>query len=65
MGGLRMDTGITYPWPGLEGLWVAITVVVGLWWLIVQHKMEKLAIDVTVETIGTDDRLMVLLSKEG
>ncbi len=46
-------------------MWVAITVVVALWWFIVQNKMEKLAIGRTVETIGTDDRLMVLLSKEG
>jgi hypothetical protein len=60
-----MDAYMTYPWPGLEGLWVAITVVVGLWWLIVQHKMEKLALGRTVEMTGTDDRLMVLLSKEG
>nr|WP_309402219.1 hypothetical protein [Aminobacter niigataensis]WMD00159.1 hypothetical protein RAR13_28185 [Aminobacter niigataensis] len=59
-----MAAAATYAWPGLEGVWVAIAVVIALWWIIVQHRMETLVVGGIIGLAGTNDGLISLLTKD-
>ena len=60
-----MSIDTTYPWPGIEGLWAVIVLVIALWWLVMQHRMETLSIGAVVDLVQTDGSLTALLEQDG
>lgn len=59
-----MTAQIFYPWPALTGVWVVLTVIFIVWWLVSQHRMEQIEHEMISDLAGRGDHLSQLLSEE-
>ncbi|WP_238228892.1 hypothetical protein [Methylorubrum aminovorans] len=59
-----MSWTILFPWPGLSGLWAAATLLLVLWWLIAQHRLEQVEHQAMDDLVGDGDGLRQLLDEE-